>query len=393
MNYNQVKLKDVAKYANEKMKVNELKLDNYISTENMLQDKNGIRTATSLPLSEKVNKFRKDDILISNIRPYFRKIWYAQFDGGNSADVLVIRSNQKLILPEYLYYILFQDKFFDYVMVGAKGVKMPRGDKQFIMNYTFNLPDLKSQKIILEKLSPITRKIESNIKLIHLLESYTQLLFHKWFVDFNFPDRVGKAYSDNNGAMYEVEGSYIPSGWRKEKLSDSAEFINGLAMQKFPPKNEADKLPVIKIREINNNGFGNEVDYMTKNIESKYIIKDGDILFPWSASLGVYIWTNGLGGLNQHIFKVVSKGYPEWFIYYWIQVHMPYFKRIASGKKTTMGHINRRHLDMVYNLIPTEEIMEKMDNKISPLYSRIISLHSENQILKNIRDLLIHKLV
>ena len=137
-------LSDICSYRSEKVKTSQLSINNYISTENMLPNKMGIEKATNIPSAEYTPRFYKDDILISNIRPYFKKIWQANIDGGCSTDVLVFK-NKHNIDPIYLYYILSDDNFFNHAMATSKGTKMPRGDKLAIMNYSVPDFDLNSQ--------------------------------------------------------------------------------------------------------------------------------------------------------------------------------------------------------------------------------------------------------
>lgn len=160
-----VRLKDIAFYSNNRINTELLNSNNYISTENMLSHQGGITSAASLPKQQKTTQFYKGDILISNIRPYFKKIWFATIDGGCSNDVLCLQTKDEIIHNRYLYYLLSQDEFIDYVMSGAKGSKMPRGDKNHILNFEILLPSLLEQKRIAHILSSIDAKIENNNKL------------------------------------------------------------------------------------------------------------------------------------------------------------------------------------------------------------------------------------
>ncbi len=393
MNATKVRLREVASYYTGKIDIENVNEETYISTTNMLPDFKGVEIASSLPPTIKLNKYEPNDILFSNIRPYFKKIWKSDRTGGCDADILNIRVNSKMILEDFLYYALFRREFFDYIMVGSKGVKMPRGDKEFTLNYEIPLPSIDDQKRIVLKIKPIFEKIESNNHLIFNLEKYSQLLFYKWFVNFNFPNEEGKPYKDSGGVMIEVDGKMIPEGWRIEKLSESSEFINGMAMQKYPPIDENDKLPVIKIKEINNDGFHEGTEFVSKSVDKELIINNGDLLFPWSGSLSVNIWTGGQGALNQHIFKVKSDKYHNWYLYSWLNKHMKYFSQIAYGKKTTMGHINRKHLDYVDNIVPDSRTLERMDKIMISFYDKIVALKEENKNLEEMRDLLIKKLI
>ncbi len=193
--WRKIKLGEVAEYISEKINSSILERKNYISTENMLPNNNGITLASSIPINTKVNKFQEEDILISNIRTYLKKIWKATFNGGSSNDVLIIRKTKNNILSKYIYYTLTQDSFFNYATATSKGTKMPRGDKDSIMNYEFLLPSLQFQKKIVKILSDIDEKIELNNKindnltiflLIIILFSLHQFLHSLTLVISNF---------------------------------------------------------------------------------------------------------------------------------------------------------------------------------------------------------------
>ncbi|WP_081694251.1 restriction endonuclease subunit S [Flavobacterium suncheonense] len=218
-------LNDVVFYSNERVSLKELTIENYVTTDNLLQNKLGKVNAEKLPSQEgKVTKFSKGDILISNIRPYLKKIWLAKYDGGSSADVLTLK-----VRPEFdstfIYYSLFRDDFFDYVMNGAKGTKMPRGDKNQILE--FHIPNFEKseQKRIAKVLSDLDAKIELNNKINSELEAMAKTLYDYWFVQFDFPDKDGKPYKSSGGKMVwnEELKREIPEGWGVEEL---AWFIN-----------------------------------------------------------------------------------------------------------------------------------------------------------------------
>lgn len=156
-----VELKDLCDYKKEKIEVNKLDKTTYISTENMLPGKGGVTEATTLPSSEFTPEYDKDDILLSNIRPYFKKIWFANNKGGCSNDVLVLEA-KKNVFPKFLYYVLSDDNFFDYDTKTSKGTKMPRGDKTSIMKYQVPLFDFTTQKKIADILTSLDDKIELN---------------------------------------------------------------------------------------------------------------------------------------------------------------------------------------------------------------------------------------
>ena len=158
------KLIDICSYVKEKVSVSELTTQTYISTENMLPNKSGITTTTNLPSVEHTQAYRKNDVLVSNIRPYFKKIWHAEYDGGCSNDVLVFRAAEG-VDPTFLYYVLSDDTFFNYATATSKGTKMPRGDKGAIMEYDVPSWDIEAQRKIGALLRSIDQKIDVNSKI------------------------------------------------------------------------------------------------------------------------------------------------------------------------------------------------------------------------------------
>jgi len=187
-------------------------------------------------------------------------------------------------------------------------------------------------------------------------------------------------------------GKEIPKGWEVKPLDKIAHFLNGLALQKYPPENEEDYLPVIKIRELRQ-GITESSDKASPNISKDYIVQDGDVLFSWSGSLEVKIWCGGKGALNQHLFKVTSNEYPKWFYYFWIKEYLPFFRGIAEDKATTMGHIKRHHLSESLVVVPEREIIEKGNTLLNPLFENFITNNIESRNLSKIRDTLLPKLM
>ena len=212
-----MELQEICSYVKTKVETSNYSIEDYISTENMLPEKGGITVASSFP-SGKVTEFQENDILISNIRPYFKKIWKADRRGCCSNDVLCIRANNN-VDTEFLYYLLSQDLFFAYVMSGANGSKMPRGDKQQIMNWEIEIPTEKEdQHRIASILSSLDRKIELNNKINANLEEMAQAIFKNWFVDFE-PFKDGK--------FVDSELGMIPEGWKVGSLGDFCNVFTG----------------------------------------------------------------------------------------------------------------------------------------------------------------------
>lgn len=378
-----MELQEICSYVKTKVETSNYSIEDYISTENMLPEKGGITVASSFP-SGKVTEFQENDILISNIRPYFKKIWKADRRGCCSNDVLCIRANIN-VDTEFLYYLLSQNLFFAYVMSGANGSKMPRGDKQQIMNWEIEIPSEKEdQRRIASILSSLDRKIELNNKINADLEEMAQAIFKNWFVDFE-PFKDGK--------FVDSELGMIPEGWEVGRLTEIASYMNGLAMQKFPPENNEDSLPVLKIKELGQGFCGTDSDRCSCNIKDECKIHNGDVIFSWSGTLLVDVWCGGDCGLNQHLFKVTSKDYPKWFYYYWTKHHLQEFIHIAKDKAVTMGHIKRGHLEEALVAIPDNNSMDKAHELFEPILSKMISLRLENSRLSLLRDTLLPRLM
>lgn len=373
--WKECKLSDICDYGKDRIEVSSLDNSNYISTENMLPNRAGITTATTLPTGEYTPSFEIDDTLVSNIRPYFKKIWKATFSGGCSADVLVFKAKEN-VSKEYLYYVLADDEFFKYSMAISKGTKMPRGDKTSIMNYPVKLPPLSTQQKIAAILSSLDDKIELNNKININLEQQAQALFKNWFVDF------------------EPVGGKMPEGWKVGKLSEIADYLNGLAMQKFRPLEGEGGLPVLKIKELRQGCYDESSELCSPSkVKPEYIIHDGDVIFSWSGSLLVDIWCGGTCGLNQHLFKVTSQTDEKWFYYLWTKHHLDRFIFLAADKATTMGHIKREELDKAEVIIPDDTTYQNLTSVIKPFIDEIINNRIENQKLANFRDTLLSKLM
>jgi type I restriction enzyme S subunit len=227
---------------------------------------------------------------------------------------------------------------------------------------------LEEQRTIAAILGALDDKIELNRRMNATLEAMAQALFREWFV----------VREDSRG-------------WDVKGLDEVADFLNGLALQKFPPEDD-EYLPVIKIAQLRTND-SKGADKASGRIPPQYVVEDGDVLFSWSGSLAVVIWSGGKGALNQHLFKVSSDQYPKWFYYLWTKHHLPEFQEVAAGKATTMGHIQRHHLSEAKVLVPGPDELRKMDESMAPLPKRITSNNLESRTLASLRDALLPKLM
>jgi type I restriction enzyme S subunit len=339
------------------------------------------------------NKFRfaNGDILFGKLRPYFRKVVQVGFDGICSTDIWVVRALEGCD-QRYLFYFLANPLFIERATKANTGTRMPRADWSFLQGTVWPVPPLPEQKAIAAVLSSLDDKIELLRKQNTTLEQVAQVIFNEWFMEFNFPGKDGKPYKANGGKMVDSELGPIPEGWEVRGLSSIAEFLNGLALQKFPRLNDRDVLPVVKIREMQS-GITDQTDTCSSKMESKYIIDNGDVIFSWSGSLELVLWRFGRGALNQHLFRVSSKQFPKWFYFHWIAFHLSWFRQIAASKATTMGHIQRHHLDEARVFVPDPRTLSLADQILSPCVEKQIANNLQINALSKLRDTLLPKLM
>ena len=264
----------------------------------------------------------------------------------------------------FLYYLLKYNK--DKIENIGSGTIFKEVSGTVMKNIMVSIPENKENQIKIGSiLSKIDDKIELNNQTNNNLLEFMNFKFNNWINALN---------------------NYTISA-----LSNIATYTNGLAMQNFRPQNEKG-LPVIKIKEMHE-GLSDNTERCSSLIKKEYIVNNGDVLFAWSGTLCMAIWSQGKAGLNQHIFKVDSEVYPKWFYYLWTKKHLDKFIEIAAGKATTMGHIKRKELDSAEVKIPTKEELLKADKVFSPLLEKYIKNGIENETLKNIRDILLPKLM
>ncbi len=213
------------------------------------------------------------------------------------------------------------------------------------------IPPLPEQRAIAHILGTLDDKIELNRRMSETLEEMARALFKSWFVDCDpvrakmegrdtgLPPDLAALFPDR---LVDSELGPIPEGWGVKALDQIAMFLNGLALQKYPPS-DGPTLPAIKIAQLRAR-HTNGADLANADLPPGYVVHDGDVLFSWSGSLELDVWTGGDGALNQHLFKVTSQNHPKWLYYWWVHHHLGEFREIAADKATTMGHIQRRHL-------------------------------------------------
>ena len=272
---------------------------------------------------------------------------------------------------DFIYYVIANDIFKNTISRLATGTTIKNVSLETMRNYTFCAPDITTQRRISKILGAIDDKIENNRRINTNLELQAQALFDEWFI--------------TNTSRLGV--------FSKAYLTDIANYLNGLAMQRYRPLEGEIGIPVLKIKELGQGQCDSSSDLCSPSIEKKYIVRDGDIIFSWSGTLLVDIWCGGVCGLNQHLFKVTSDKYPQWFIYYWTKHHLAKFIRIAKDKAVTMGHIKRGDLEVSEVLIPDEKSFAEMDKMMSPIFKAIVVNRIENRRLATLRDTLLPKLM
>ena len=295
-----------------------------------------------------------------------------------------INPNPVLADSSYIYFQLQSPHFNSYLNCMSTGSTIKHISLKTMRNYEFTLPPLSEQCRISSILSSLDDKIAVNRRICENLEAQAQALFKHWFIDFA-PFKDGK--------FVESELGMIPEGWRVGTLTEIANYMNGLAMQKFPPLSEDDAIPVLKIKELGQSQCDNNSDKCSKQIKPEYIINDGDVVFSWSGTLLVDIWCGGICGLNQHLFKVTSDNYPKWFYFMWTKHHLAEFIRIAKDKTVTMGHIKRGDLEKALVAIPDSYTLEKMTEVMSNNIDEIINSRLESTRLSTLRDTLLPRLM
>ena len=280
-----------------------------------------------------------------------------------------VEENPEIIDRHFLFYLLLcSTESFKQSTNGSVMIHITKKDME---RQEVRVPSLEIQKQIASILDSLYNKIELNNRINHNLIKLAQELF-------------------NNKI---AENACRSSGWRSASLLDIAEYLNGLAMQKYPAINGEFSLPVLKIKELGQQACDANSDRCTETIPEQYIVKDGDIIFSWSGTLLLDFWCGGKCGLNQHLFKVSSDMYPDWFVYFWTKHHLDRFIRIAKDKAVTMGHIKRGDLGKAEVVIPEDAVMKKLDGEIAPLISECIERRIENRKLQGLRNSLLPKLM
>ena len=274
-----------------------------------------------------------------------------------------------IVTPKYLWLFFCKpiwDRLTNFLAWGSSTIVFAWKD---FLDIEIDLPPIEKQREIVSEYETLTRRIRLNEQMIEKLEATAQALYRHTFVD-------------------NIDKQNLPQGWQIAVLTDIATFLNGVACQKY----EGDSLPVLKIRELSQGKIDEKSDTVGNDIPQEYVIKDGDLIFSWSATLFIRIWTGGECVLNQHLFKVTPKGCPKWFVQIHIEKHIEDWNRLISAKATSMGHIKREDLENAKVVIPNIDTMRKMDEQMSPIFHAKYLKQQEKIKLTELQSLLLAKM-
>ena len=352
------------------------------------------------------SRFEDGDTIMARITPCLENGKIARYCASDaegvaygSTEFIVIRGRPDVTETDFAYYLTLSEEVRGYAisqMTGTSGRQ--RVPTESLCHLTVPIPPLPEQRAIAHVLGTLDDKIELNRRMNDTLEAMARAVFKDWFVDF------GPVHAKMEGREPYLDSETWdlfpdalddrdkPVGWENKPLDEIADFLNGLALQKFPASDLEDSLPVIKITELRN-GISRKSNRASRKMPEKYVIEDGDFLFSWSGSLLAKFWTEGEGALNQHLFKITSNKYPSWFFSQWIYHHLDEFRAVAASKATTMGHIQRGHLKEAMTSCPPDETLGKLGEAIAPLVERTIKNSIQNRTLAQTRDLLLPRLL
>ena len=377
-------LNDVAKFVTSKIEISEIDETNYISTENMLPNKGGVIEASSLPDTQTVREYQSSDILINNIRPYFKKIWFSDKNGGCSNDVFVLRAKNNYD-SKFLYYVLSSDDFFSYVMSTAKGTKMPRGDKKAIQNY--NVPEfpIEDQMKISNLLNGIDQKIEVNKKINNHLENLLMSIFNSWFINF-------EVYDKSNGMKFDESFGDVPRLWSVEMLEDYVDFVTGVepGSKNYHEKPEINDIPFIRVGDL---GSRTNAVFIDKSLSKNKILSFDDIVLSLDATVGIVkMGLKGAYSTGMRKLLIKNDDINKPFLYCLVKSKriQRIIETFATG--TTILHAGKsiKHMNFVLSDKQTMNQFGKIGN---PILSIILANLKEIEKLTNMRDMLLPKLM
>jgi type I restriction enzyme S subunit len=385
----QLSLNKAAFYSEDRIHASKIQMSSFVTTDSMLQNKDGIAISTILPKGNLI-AFSKGDVLVGNIRPYLKKIWFADRAGGCSPDVLVFKAKPGTD-PKFLYYSLFRDDFFNHMMKGSKGTKMPRGDKNQILR--FHIPEFEfdDQRRIAKVLSALDAKIELNKTINVELDNLAKTLYDYWFVQFDFPDENGKPYKESGGKMVwnkELKRE-IPEGWTNGELKD----IANITMGQSPPGESYNERGdgIIFFQGCTDFGrrFPTVRQFTTQ--PTRHAI-EGDILLSVRAPVGTMNIANVDCCIGRGLAALNSKNNCIAYVYgVMMNLKQIFDRRNVDG--TTFGAITKNDLFSLKVVKPNRNILKRYQQITSPSFQKQNKIEQENQKLSELRDWLLPMLM
>ena len=378
-----LKLSDCSDFSSNR--TSDIQLETYISTENMLPNKGGVVKAESIPDCKTTSKYEPHDILLSNIRPYFCKIWYADKEGGCSNDVLVIKA-KKGFLPKFLYYVLSDQNFFNYDTVTSKGTKMPRGSKNAIMKYLVPDLDLPTQRRIASILSAYDNLIENNNKRIRLLEQMAENLYKEWFVRFRFPGHE----------KVEMENG-LPKGWRISRIKDFGRIETGKTPSMENPEYYGGDYLFIKTPDMHDSMFVfNTTETLSdkgNQCQKKKLLPVNSIMVSCIGSGGVVSINAKQGHTNQQINSIIlhNQTYLEWL--YFTCRSLKTTIELFGATGATMTNLSKGKFENLKVIEPEKNIVTQFNVFSNPIFEQIKNLSTQNDNLTRQRDQLLPRLM
>ena len=386
-----MKLSDIAEFVTDKISSSSISLDSYVTTDSLLQNKRGRELAQNLPPMQcALTNYKKGDVLVANIRPYLKKVWFADLEGGCSSDVLAFRAKNGHC-SSYLYTVLMQDAFFDYAMSGAKGSKMPRGDKDQIMRYELPTFTPMEEENIGNMLVDIMSKININREINDNLEAMAKQLYDYWFVQFDFPNEEGKPYKSNGGAMVwnEKLKREIPQGLDTQKIGDiEKNIITGKTPSCADEDNFGGDIPFVTIDDIRGNLFVFEAQrtLSTKGADSqeKKYLPIGSLSVSCIGTIGVMGFVARLAQTNQQINSIVFEHeYNKEFLYFSLKL---YYGNAKAKTGNVFANMSKDEFASITVAYPPKQILQAFHNKVAPIFDSIKNNIEEINSLTKQRD-------
>ena len=386
-----MKLSEIATFVEDKISSNSISLADYVTTDSLLPNKEGKALATNLPpVICSLTHFRKGDVLVANIRPYLKKVWLADKEGGCSSDVLVFRVKEGN-KSSFLYAIMLQDRFFDYAMKGAKGSKMPRGDKDQIMRYELPTFFPQEQENIGNLVISITNKLWLNRSINHNLEAMAKQLYDYWFVQFDFPDENGKPYKSSGGKMVwnEKLKREIPEDWKVSQLGNLCSFRNGI---NYAKDEIGEPYAIVNVRNISATSIlldGEDFDVITIPLSkaTNYILTEKDIVIARSGCPGS---TRLLHTSNKTLFCgfIICCTPIEEYLRNYITL---FLKILEGSSATTSGgsilqNVSQDTLKSLWIILPSIKLLMIFDRFLKDLIDLLYSNSMAIKILTKQRD-------